>query len=258
MAINRAVAVIFEDTPVARFWTGQKALVGPFSDGSYSEYLAATGDAQTFEAGGTLFSFGAVELTKDTPDRRAQIVISSVGSNIRSDWLQDSGPVRTEVFFLHEVAPANEGDTPTWQRVPNVGFVGVVSDVQIQGGNINIELETLRGDVDKGRPRQWSADDFENAIPPTGWLVDGAHDKDATAVKIKGGNFIIPMEAMIEIDGGDYRVAASTYTGLTLETGLLAAVDDEEPVTVSLPVDIGGEYMRPLSSPAGLPISWPP
>lgn len=123
-------------TPV-RIWTGQGDLT------LNSEDYVGMGDALTVSE---------LELSSGEPDRRLQIVLSGIKTTRRSQFIQDLGPLVTTVQWLR-----SEDYGQTW--VVTSTFTGRLSRPVIQDGQIVVELETERGDVDRGKVVRWSHED---------------------------------------------------------------------------------------------------
>ena len=69
-----------------------------------------------------------------------------------AEFMQDEGPLPVKIQWIYSE------DGVTWQDAP-VSISGRLSDTKIEGNAIAAELETRRGDVDRGRPRRLSHED---------------------------------------------------------------------------------------------------
>jgi len=85
-----------------------------------------------------------------TPNRRATASFAVTDPAVRAALLQDEGPTLIEVQFVHS---ADRGRT--WRIVGN-RHIGRLSSPLLRDGAYSVEIETYRGDVDRGRPAKWS------------------------------------------------------------------------------------------------------
>ena len=84
------------------------------------------------------------------PNRRTTASFAVVDPTMRAALLQDDGPVLVKVRFLQST---NRGKT--WTAVGNQ-HLGRLSNPRLADGVYSVEIETYRGDIDRGRPIKWS------------------------------------------------------------------------------------------------------
>ena len=128
--------ITVETDPVTRLWTG----VGSLTIGGHG-----------FTGGGAALSVSAMELTSGEPDRRMKIEISGIPNSLRGKFLQDIGPLPV---LIEWVWSSDSG--ATWNKLRDIQFRGRLSSPSFANGVFSVELETYRGDVDRGAPRLWS------------------------------------------------------------------------------------------------------
>ena len=106
-----------------------------------------------YEGGGQALSIGEAETVSGEPDRRMTIQLSGIPAAIRQQFLQDVGPAAVTVEWIY-----SENSGKDWVKIP-VAFRGRLSTPNLSEGVLTIEIETPRGDVDRGRPLRWSHED---------------------------------------------------------------------------------------------------
>ena len=130
--------ITIETSPVLRFWTGQGDL---------------TLSGNTYQGGGKALGVGELEVASGSPDRRMTITLSGIPTSLRTKFLQDVGAVKVSVAWIYS---SDKGES--WSLAP-VSFSGRLSAPAMGEGTLTVEVETLRGDVDRGVPRFWSDED---------------------------------------------------------------------------------------------------
>ena len=149
-------------TPTA---TGNEAImVAWLIDLIDTEYHFWSGDTDldfmgTTYLGRNFLTLSGAESSVDAPNRRMTISFIVADNTLRSELLQDIGPVTVQIQWLHS---SDRG--MTWALVPRK-FVGRLSRPQIVGGVYTIEIETFGGDIDRGRPVFWSDEDQRRRFP---------------------------------------------------------------------------------------------
>ncbi len=136
--------ITIETSPVVRLWTGYDRL----SIGGHS-----------YEGGGKALSISEAETTSGDPDRRMTLTLSGIPTDTRRKFLQDVGPLPAMIEWIYS---NNSG--ASWQKIP-LSFRGRLSTPAFSDGTFQIEIETLRGDVDRGRPLRWSHEDQQRRFP---------------------------------------------------------------------------------------------
>ena len=131
--------ITIDTDPVVRVWTGQGSL---------------TLDGADYAGGGKALAVSGAETRSGDPDKRLTITLSGIPTDIRSTFLQDVGPLPVTVEWVYS---SDSGES--WQKVPGVLFRGRLSTPVLSEGVFEIEIETERGDVDRGRPLTWSDED---------------------------------------------------------------------------------------------------
>ncbi len=130
--------ITIETSPVVRLWTGQGDL---------------TLSGNTYQGGGKALAVGELEISSGSPDRRMTITLSGIPQDLRTQFLEDVGAVKVKVEWIYS---SDQG--ASWSLAP-VSFSGRLSTPALGDGSLTVELETLRGDVDRGQPRHWSDGD---------------------------------------------------------------------------------------------------
>lgn len=141
--VYNAYTVEIASDPVARYWTG---------------YGMLSKDGNEWAGGGEAVSVGGVQLLAGAPDQRSSFTLSGVGAEIRGAFLQDAGPLQVTIQWIHSADGVNWSDAPVRVR-------GRMSQPVIKEGAVNIEVETRKGDVDRGRPRKVSHEDQQARYP---------------------------------------------------------------------------------------------
>lgn len=132
------VQTLFVDTSPAIRWT------------SAEEDIEIGGETYR---GSRVVSVADVELTDGLPDGRAGFSVA-VPEDADYDALsEDSGPVEVIVGWAKST-----DNGQTWTALSRK-VVGRMSTATIEGRVVNVEIETLRGDVDRGGVATWSHED---------------------------------------------------------------------------------------------------
>lgn len=131
--------ITVEYKTVMRLWTGR----GDLEFGG-----------QTWRGGGAALRVSEVETASGEPDRRMKIEISGIPNSLRGKFLQDVGPLPV---LIEWVWSSDSGKT--WNKLRDIQFRGRLSSPSFANGVFSVELETYRGDVDRGAPRLWSHED---------------------------------------------------------------------------------------------------
>ena len=134
----RAYTIQISKTTPQRFWTG---------------YGTLTYGGHHWAGGGHALGFSGLELVAGNPDRRSVLTIAGIDPTLRADFLQDVGPVPVIVQWIY----SDDGGA-TWTDAP-VRFVGRISTCKGSEGQFEMEVETLKGDVLRGRPEKISHED---------------------------------------------------------------------------------------------------
>ena len=129
--------------PELRLWTG------------YGELTLA---GKTYQGGGAALEVSEVETASGAPDRRVTLRLSAIPRAARRQFLQDVGPRQVTVEWVY-----SRDRGASWHLIPNaaapLSFKGRLSTPSLSQGGLTVEVETLRGDVDRGQPRRWSHED---------------------------------------------------------------------------------------------------
>ena len=145
--------IAIETSPVVvRLWTGQGAL---------------TIGGLRYEGGGQALEVGEAETRSGDPDRRMTITLSGIPAKIRRKFLQDVGPAAVTIEWVY-----SRDSGASWTKVAELSFRGRLSTPSLSDGVFRIEVETLRGDVDRGRPLRWSNEDQQRRFPGDKGLED--------------------------------------------------------------------------------------
>ncbi len=137
--------VTIESAPPLRLWTGQGGL---------------RLDGKLYRGGGAALKVGAAETAAGDPDRRLTLTLSGIPKDLRSKFLQDAGPQKTTVEWVY-----SQDSGKSWRRIEDLSFRGRLSTPSLVEGALQVEIETLRGDVDRGRPLRWSHEDQQRRFP---------------------------------------------------------------------------------------------
>lgn len=105
---------------------------------------------ETYYGTGGLINLSAAEIPLGQQAARLRVEIAITEEMQISDLLVDPGPIVVEILFLRRLP-----NTIDWEELPRK-FVGRLSRPQIQDNVYTMELETDRGDVDRGRTIFWS------------------------------------------------------------------------------------------------------
>ena len=130
-----AVLAQIDATTVERYWTGDTPL---------------TYDGNAYSSIGKLLGVGVAEQRVDVPNIRLQIVIDLSDTTVRTKFLSDRGPLDTTITFIKST-----DNGATWSAT---GWVlrGKLSTPDIRNQALTVEVETFKGDVDRGRIVAWS------------------------------------------------------------------------------------------------------
>ena len=118
-----------------------------------------TAGGNTYQGGGKALGVSEYENTTGDPDRRLQIRLSGIPADMRAQFLQDSGPLPVTVGWIY-----SQDRGGTWAEVP-IKFRGRLSSPSLVAGQLTVEVETQRGDVDQGIPLRWSHEDQQRRFP---------------------------------------------------------------------------------------------
>ena len=155
------------DTVIDRIWQGQ----GDLTIGGVTYTGSRTGDQRQ------LVEVSPSEVSLDAPNNRTRIIFASGKAGILADHalLDDPGPVRVTIGWIVNKA---RGNPSQWQVLPRTES-GYLSDGTWSNSVYSCEVESYRGDVDLGRPEQWSDAAQQAAYPGdkgleyTSQLADG-------------------------------------------------------------------------------------
>lgn len=140
--IQNLITVEYET--VLRLWTGE----GDLEFGG-----------QTWRGGGAALRVSEVETASGEPDRRVTLTLSGIPRDLRREFLQDEGPLPVTVGWIYSTDRGG-----TWTEIP-ISFRGRLSTPALSDGVLTVEIETQRGDVDRGRPLRWSHEDQQRRFP---------------------------------------------------------------------------------------------
>ena len=124
----------FQSTPPLNFWSGDER---------------ATIDGVAYDPG-HFISIQHAGREVGTPQRRTTASFSIANVSLRTELLQDPGPLMVLVSFIF----SNNGGI-TW-TLAGGSHLGRLSNPSITDAVYSIEIETYRGDADRGRPQKWS------------------------------------------------------------------------------------------------------
>lgn len=130
--------------PPLRYWSGQGELV-------YA--------GKTYQGANKLQFVGQLEQRPTKPSKRMEVHISVKEDARLLEFLQDRGPFGVTVHYL-----GREGPGGAVVLLP-VKFVGRASSPAIVQRLLKLELETLKGDVDRGVVLYWSHEDQQARFP---------------------------------------------------------------------------------------------
>ena len=131
-----------------RLWTGY----GPLTFGN-----------QTYQGAGAVLGVSEVETALGEPDKRVTLHLSGIPRPLRRTFLQDAGPKEVLIEWIFSLDRGK-----TWSKAPNTtpfAFRGRLSTPSMTQGMLTVEVETMRGDVDRGRPLRWSHEDQQQRHP---------------------------------------------------------------------------------------------
>ena len=101
-------------------------------------------------AGGKAIGISPIEETEGTPDNRASISLSLAEEADYLEYGVDPGPLPVEIGFAR-----SDDSGATWTALSKK-HKGRMSLPSIEGRELSFEIETLRGDVDRGGELVWS------------------------------------------------------------------------------------------------------
>lgn len=130
--------------PPLRYWSGVGELVH---------------DGNTYQGANKLHFVGPLEQRPTKPSRRMEVHISLKEDARLAEFLQDRGPFGVVIHYLGRSGPGG-----AVVLLP-VRFVGRASSPAIVQRMLKLELETLKGDVDRGTVRYWSHEDQQALFP---------------------------------------------------------------------------------------------
>lgn len=156
--------ITIETSPAVRLWTGQGAL---------------TLNSQRYEGGGKALAIGEAETRSGEPDRRMTITLSGIPTGVRRKFLQDVGPAPVTIEWIY-----SRDSGKSWTKIAGLSFRGRLSTPGLSDGVFQIEIETLRGDVDRGRPLRWSHEDQQRRYPRENYTVK---NKDTGRLETRQG-----------------------------------------------------------------------
>ncbi len=128
--------IVIRTDPPTRLWTGRGEL---------------TLDGESYAGAGRALRVSEAETASGEPDRRLRIVLGVIPAAARAEFLQDLGPLETTVEWIYST---DRG--ASWNKLP-LSYRGRLSSPAMRNGAL--ELETQRGDVDRGKPLRWSHED---------------------------------------------------------------------------------------------------
>ena len=136
-------------SPIRRWWSGQRDL---------------TFDSKTWEGTasddehGSLVTVSSVQETSGIPDKRLRIQLNVTNDSVRALLARDIGTPKVTLQFIWS------RDNRTWQRIPRQ-YRGNVSNVTLNNGLLDVEIETRSGDVDKGLVIYWNDESHRSRHP---------------------------------------------------------------------------------------------
>ena len=144
MRTKTAVLAQIDATPVERYWSGDTPL---------------TYGGNTYSSIGKVLGVGVSEQRVDVPNIRLQIAIDLSETTVRAKFLQDRGPLDTTVTFIKST-----DNGATWSAT---GWIlqGKLSTPDIRDEVLTVEVETFKGDVDRGRIVVWSHEEQQRRHP---------------------------------------------------------------------------------------------
>lgn len=133
--------------PSTNLWTGTEEI---------------TFDSRTYIGMGSVLEIGTVEAATDVADTRLELVLGTIPTALRAQFLQDAGPLSVTLRFAR--VTRDSGTSPTISALPTL-MTGKLSTAQMREGILRVEVETVRGDVDRGLPQMWSDQDQQSRSP---------------------------------------------------------------------------------------------
>ena len=144
IAVDDSFELSYRYIAYLRLWTG------------WGELTVA---GKVYQGGGRALAVSEVETSSGDPDKRLQITLSAIPPDQRAQFLQDSGPLPVTVGWIY-----SQDRGASWQEA-SIKFRGRLSGPSMTEGTLTVELETQRGDVDRGRPLRWSHEDQQRRHP---------------------------------------------------------------------------------------------
>ena len=145
--------------------TVERLLVPLVTLGSGADIMRLAGHPTDIRIGGDVYVGGKaigispIEETEGTPDNRASVSFALVSAADLARYGVDPGPIPIEIGF------AQSGDSgATWTKLTK-RHVGRASLPSLEGRELSIEIETLRGDVDRGGELVWSDESQQAEFP---------------------------------------------------------------------------------------------
>ncbi len=128
-----AQTIEINTSTVQRLWTGWGTL---------------TYDSQTWSGVGDVLSVSELELSTGEPDRRLSLSLSMIPPAQRVQFIQDTGPLAVVIEWIYH-------SSGSWNPT-GLKYAGRLSTPAMSRGQLTVEIETLRGDVDLSVKRLWS------------------------------------------------------------------------------------------------------
>ena len=145
--------------------TSPRMLVPLITLGSGADIARLAGHPTAITVGGDVYEGGKavgispIEETEGTPDNRASVSLALVSAADLARYGVDPGPIPIEIGF------AQSGDAgATWTKLTK-RHAGRASLPNLEGRELSIEIETLRGDVDRGGELVWSDESQQAEFP---------------------------------------------------------------------------------------------
>ncbi|MCY4535168.1 MAG: hypothetical protein OXB91_07370 [Bryobacterales bacterium] len=107
-------------------------------------------------AGGLAINVDDVQISEDSPDNRTTLTFSLIEGANYLEFGIDPGPVEVLIGF------ARSEDGAEWTRMDRE-LRGKLSTPNIEGREVTVEMESIRGDVDSDGIRYWSHEDQQRA-----------------------------------------------------------------------------------------------
>ena len=132
-----------------RLWTG---------------YGTLTFGGRNYTGTGSVLGVSEVETVPGEPDKRVTLSLSGISLATRRQFLQDVGPMEVQIEWVFSLDRGK-----TWSKAPNdmtpFTFHGQLSSPSMTQGVLTVEVETMRGNVDRGKPLRWSHEDQQRRHP---------------------------------------------------------------------------------------------